>query len=312
MNQSAMKWNAKLTPTMLLGGVFGGCVGIFAGVLSSPNTAFFTPPNSAAPTDSLDLVVCITLLGVLSLGSGIITRRQLRQSIPPRTNGRIPLRRADKPNGSRFLRHQLLLVLALFVYFDERSWTAESVGIKQDNPPIQFLYGTAAYAALVAILIAVYKVARTLNAQADNNMVTMAYLWPRKPRQKLMMAIAMCGLNPVTEEILFRGILVYQFSYALGSYELPLLLGLLVSLANHAYQGLRATFTHALWYAVVVGLLFSEAGLIGAIVMHVWGDVMPVYWLRGHLWHYRNRHRRSPKPFEEGLPIPQIEGEDEP
>lgn len=293
MDDQPKKKREAMTGWKLVGTILGVCTGLTIGVLSSPYTGIFRVPSTSAPADSLDLAVVIVLLGVANLAKGISIQRRRSQSVVNRSNSRFPLRRANFAIGSLFLRYQLILVCALFFYFDERSWTAESVGLRWDSLEIAFMYGTWSYVLLGVALVVIFKLRGNLSMQADNSMATMAYLWPRARRQKIAMVIAVCFFNPITEEIVYRGILVHQLGRALGGYELPLVLGLFVSLGNHAYQGWRAIFAHTLFYIVAVTLLFSEAGLLGAIVMHFMGDFAPVFGMRRSLRRYRERHRRQ-------------------
>ncbi len=277
----------------LIGAIISGCIGLAIGILVIPRFAVLPVPNSNAPADSLDLAVVITLLGAAHFAKGILKWRRRSEDQSLRSSVRVPLRRSPRGRGLSFLAYHLVLVLVLLFYFDEQSWTAESIGLHFDSIYVSVVGGALAYMGLVMILLLIYRACGNLSAQADNSMVTMAWIWPRDPRQRVAMTIAISLLNPVTEEVLFRGILVHQLSLAMGSYEVPLILGLLVSLGNHIYQGPRAILTHSLWYILVVGLMFSEAGLLGAIVMHYYGDFGPVFGLRRNLKRYRERHRRG-------------------
>jgi hypothetical protein len=96
----------------------------------------------------------------------------------------------------------------------------------------------------------------------------------------------------VIEELLFRGVLVYQTSLVLGSAWLPIAAGLAATIGNHWYQGRQAMLFHIPFFAIVVALLFSPLGLAGAIGFHVAGDVLPMFWFRQQLRQFRERHRR--------------------
>jgi membrane protease YdiL (CAAX protease family) len=287
----------------ILCAVIGGAIGI----LASPQVAIIPAPRTDVPADAIDVAVAITLLGGINLATGILARRKIQQTSLATTKSRLPLRRPIAKFANRFLVYQLVSLFVLFVYFNENSWTAATVGFTQEFPGADFAVGLFAYALLLIILALVFRLKGNAEAQADNTMTTMAALWPRQPSQKLAMTTAVCVINPIAEELIFRGILVYQLGLALGSFQLPIVLGLLVSLANHAYQGRRAILLHALYYVFAVVLLFSPMGLMGTIGMHFAGDIVPVALLKRNLKSYRERHRRSAKKVDETLPIPEIE-----
>jgi membrane protease YdiL (CAAX protease family) len=268
MDDPPQKQREVLTGWKLVGIIFNTIGGLLIGILSSPYATIIPTPNTLVPSDSLDLAVCIVLLSMLALFNGVVARRKLRQSGVEQIQRRVSLRRPAFKMGSRFLRYQLVLLFALFIYFGNESWTAATVGFTQEFPGADFAVGLFAYAFLLIILAVIFRLQGTAEAQADNTVTTMAALWPREPRQKLAMTVAVCLINPIAEELIFRGILVYQLGLALGSFQLPIVLGLLVSLANHAYQGRRAILLHTLYYLFAVTLLFSPMGLMGAIGMH--------------------------------------------
>jgi membrane protease YdiL (CAAX protease family) len=308
MDEPPKKQREALTGWKLVGTILCGVIGGAIGILASPQHAIIPTPSTDVPADSLDVAIAITLLGVVHLASGIVARRKIQQASHVTTEGRLPLRRPAAKFASRYLIYQLVSLFVLFAYFNENSWTAETVGFTLEYVGSEFGAGLYAYGLLLIILAVVFRLRGNSESQADNNMTTMAALWPRRPRQKLAMTIGVCLINPIAEELIFRGILVYQLSLALGSFQLPIVLGLLVSLANHSYQGTRAILVHTMYYVFAIGLLFSPMGLMGTIGMHFAGDIVPVALMKRNLKSYRERHRRSAKKFDEGLPIPEIEG----
>jgi membrane protease YdiL (CAAX protease family) len=307
MDDTPQKQREALTGWKLVGTILCGVIGGAIGILASPQDAIIPTPRTDVPADSLDVAIAITLLGGINFATGILARRKIQQASQLKIEGRLPLRRPAGKFATRFLVYQLVSLFVLFVYFNEDSWTAATVGFTQEFPGADFGVGLFAYAFLLIILGFVFRLKGNGEAQADNTVTTMAALWPRQPRQKLAMTIAVCLINPIAEELIFRGILVYQLGLALGSFQLPIVLGLLVSLANHAYQGRRAILLHTLYYVFAIGLLFSPMGLIGAIGMHFAGDIAPVSLMKRNLKNYRERHRRQAKPVDQALPIPEIE-----
>jgi hypothetical protein len=60
---------------------------------------------------------------------------------------------------------------------------------------------------------------------------------------------------------------------------------------NHIYQGKLQIATHVTFYTIVVALLYSPFGLIGAIGFHFAGDIYPFMSLKRDALNSRNRIR---------------------
>jgi membrane protease YdiL (CAAX protease family) len=300
------KKREPMTGWKLAGTIVGLVIGGLIGLLGSPQWAIFPVSNTYDPPDSIDLAVAVICLSMLFWIGGIFSRRELAAKSSAQDRERPPLRRPSAKTGSRCLRYQLVMVLALWVLYPT-SWTFSSVGVRQEFPIADFFFGVFAYGVLILLLHLIFRMGGVHDSQADNTMINMAALWPREPRQKLAMWIGVCILNPITEELLFRGILVYQLGEAIGNTELAVLLGFFVTLANHAYQGSRSVLLHSLYYVFAIGLLFSPMGIMGAIGMHFAGDIVPVSLIKRNLKSYRVRHRREAKKIDDGLPVPEIE-----
>jgi membrane protease YdiL (CAAX protease family) len=307
MDEPPKKQREALTGWKLVGATICGVMGMAIGFLATPDYAIFPTSNTSVPPDALDLAVAVMLLSVLFWIGGIYSRRLRVAKSSAQDRERPPLRRPPANTGSRCLRYQVMMALALWVLY-QSSWTFSTVGFRQEFPIADFLCGVIAYGVLISILYLLFRMRGIVDSQADNTIINMAALWPREPRQKLAMWIGVCILNPITEELLFRGILVYQLGEAIGNTELAVLLGFFVTLANHAYQGPRSVLLHSVYYVFAIGLLFSPMGIMGAIGMHFAGDIVPVSLMKRNLKSYRARHRRSAKKVDEELPIPEIEG----
>jgi membrane protease YdiL (CAAX protease family) len=306
MDDPPKKQCEALTGWKLVGAIICGVMGMAIGFLATPDYAIISTKKSWVPPDAIDLAVAVMLLSMLFWIGGIYSRRQRSAKSLDQVQQRTPLRRPPAKTGSRCLRFQLVISLILLVLY-QSSWTLMTVGFRQEFPVIAFACGVAAYGVLILFLHLLFCMGGVHDSQADNTMINMAALWPREPRQKLAMWIGVCILNPITEELLFRGILVYQLGLAIGDFRLPLCLGFIVTLANHTYQGPRSTLLHTLYYVFAIGLLFSPMGMMGVIGMHFAGDIVPVALMKRNLRSYRERHRRSVKKVDEALPIPEIE-----
>ncbi|MEH2005415.1 CPBP family intramembrane glutamic endopeptidase [Nostoc sp.] len=116
---------------------------------------------------------------------------------------------------------------------------------------------------------------------------------PRQKLQKILFMIAVCILNPITEELIFRGVLVHQLGIYINNYYLAIVLGLFVSVGNHIYQGRLHIITHIIFYIFTVTLLYSDVGLVGSIGFHLAGDIYPFMWLKYQVNNYKKRRREE-------------------
>lgn len=271
-------------------------LGIGVIVAADPQTEFLRVSSEVVPTGALRMTLAVLLIAALYYFGGLINGRRLRfaSHAPVTASGRPKLRRAPHPAGFNALQWQLVLCgwLAFIAYPEQ--WTWPTVGLKTVVPlAISASIGFVAYGGLLAILIAVAHFIGGEGGLLDGTVRSMAALIPRGRGQKVMTWLAFCVFNPVIEELLFRGVLVYQTSLAIGSVWLPIALGLAVNIGNHWYQGWRSMLLHIPFFAIAVALLFSPLGLAGAIGFHFAGDIVPMALMRGQLRQFRERHRRG-------------------
>ncbi len=274
---------------LLLGVLFG----VAGGVLLSRNITLLPPPNSQAPAGSLRLVALVLIFGVIHLVVGIKRYRLARATAQHTPSGRPKLRRQKGSAGHAMLRSQLILA-AIIIYTAGSHWNMESVGlVSQWSIARSFAVGFAAYVAFALLLTWLLKATGRLPAVEDNNLRVMVWLWPRARAQKASALVGVCLLNPFIEEFMYRGVLVHQLAYAADALPLALALGLVVNLANHAYQGPLAMTSHLPMYLITAALLYSPAGLWGAFGFHFAGDLAPVKLLPQSIRRYVARHRRG-------------------
>ena len=124
--------------------------------------------------------------------------------------------------------------------------------------------------------------------------LTHRIIWPRtrKGRRKLLWVLL---LNPFSEELLFRGFLVFYLANLTGFLEAFLLLGLGACLVVHCYQDLRLLPFHAGVYGVTVCLLFSPFGLVACFGFHLAGDLYPMTQLKKQLEMWKKSQRAARK-----------------
>ena len=271
-------------------------LGIGVIVSADPQTKFLRVSTEGVPTGALRMTLAVLLLAAFYLWGGLINARRLRfaNHAPVTASGRPKLRRAPYPAGFNALQWQVVLCgwLAFIAYPEQ--WTWPTVGLKTEVPlAVSAGVGFVAYGGLLAMLIAAAHFSGSEGRLLDGTVRSMAAICPRGRGQKAMAWVAFCVFNPVIEELLFRGVLIYQTSLVIGSPWLLIAAGLVVNIGNHWYQGRRSMLLHIPFYAIAVALLFSPLGLAGAIGFHVAGDIVPMALVRRQLRQFRARHRRG-------------------
>jgi hypothetical protein len=190
---------------------------------------------------------------------------------------------------------QVAAVIALFVLYLRGDWNSASVGFVATNSVLDVLYtilaGEIGFMAVVLSHLAAFALIGRLNVMRQLAARINLALWPRRPRERWVFAVAVMIVNPVTEELILRGVLVYQWGLLLGSPVVPILVAFVLNALLHAYQGWRMQVWHALFFCVAVTLLYSPWGLAAAITAHVFGDVMPFLHMRRNLQKVRAHAR---------------------
>lgn len=264
-------------------------------VAADPQTKFLRVSSEGMPTGALRMTLAVLLIATFYFFGGLINARRLRfaNHAPVTAAGRPKLRRAPPPAGFNAMQSQVMLCgWLVFIAYPEQ-WTWTTAGLKTDVPlTLSAGVGFVVYIVWLVLINVVFKLKGGDRRLVDGMVRSMAALVPRERAQKAMAWVAFCVFNPVIEELLFRGILIYQTSLVLGSAWLPITVGLLVNIGNHWYQGGRSMLLHVPFFAIAVALLFSPLGLGGAIGFHIAGDVVPMALVRRQLREFRERHRR--------------------
>ena len=152
--------------------------------------------------------------------------------------------------------------------------------------------GIACYVLLAMLIHAVVKIMGFLHSMEERTFRILAQLWPRKRAERASFYVAVCVLNPITEEMMFRGILIHQVGYLYGSIASALIIGLAVDLGLHLYQGCWALFTHIPFFILTILILYSPFGIVGAIGLHTAADLWPILSMKHSLGRYRLRRRQ--------------------
>jgi hypothetical protein len=209
-----------------------------------------------------------------------------------RAEGPPPPKRMTRGMLIQFGIRQLGLAGLLALTFHRGDWTLESVGIRQDTHWLDaFIAGEIGYLLLIVTYLAILWPSGRLGHMRLVAVRGNLRAWPRGRAAQWFARLFIMVFNPFTEELVMRGVLIYQWGLLLGSPVIPILVGFVLNGALHWYQGWRMQLWHALYFVMSVSLLYSPWGLLAAIVAHIFGDVVPMLVLRRQLMRaYATRH----------------------
>jgi membrane protease YdiL (CAAX protease family) len=171
------------------------------------------------------------------------------------SSDRLQARRGEVIVQGIFNFQVLSLAIIVFCFYVEKPPFSD-FGYKMEwNSAFSFCIGILVYAVFVSVYGLISKIAGTIERESVAAYLTHRIIWPRTKlaQKKLGMALF---VNPFTEELFYRGFLVFYLGNATGFLWFFLLIGLASCLAVHAYQDLRLQFFHGAVYVVTI-CLFS-------------------------------------------------------
>ena len=205
-------------------------------------------------------------------------------------------RRKVRLGLSRALLFHGLLVVALVSCYRVGAFTAASVGIStRVSAPIAFLTGVGEYFLFAYILSALTAALGLTGRLWAAALRANSLFMPRNRLERIALNAVVVGLNPVTEELMTRGLLVHQLAHVGAPTWVAVALGACVNVITHAYQGWKLIPWHLTFYVATIAILFSPLGLIGAIGFHFTADLMPLVNHRRNLRSYRDFRRAERK-----------------
>jgi membrane protease YdiL (CAAX protease family) len=245
--------------------------------------------NGAAGVDLVAGARVGLMFGALSVLLAVVRFGRQRSSAP---GSSVVGPRRKRVSVATLALTQAVVVLTLAVYYRAGAWTLESVGVSSRVPPLlAFLAGVGEFGLFTLLTQSAFAFAGSpfayLQAATRANVLFSAH---GRVRRLAIAAIAML-INPIAEELMFRGLLVHQLVVVGAPLTLSLTLGALINATNHAYQGRFAVLFHLVFYGASVFLVFSPIGLVGAIGFHFAADVLPVVQYRTQLRAYRTARR---------------------
>jgi membrane protease YdiL (CAAX protease family) len=237
---------------------------------------------------SSEILLIVAFLFAL-LSAYISTRHYLNlRSIETR------LLRNVRYNGYQILGQQVIVLSAIVVVGILGGFDLYEFGVSRTIRPLTaFVFGFVIYFA-VLFLIEVSAYGFGLRTRLhDASFEAMRHIWPRDPQQKLLAFVAVCLINPFTEEIIFRGVLVHFFGGYLDSMLAAVLIGFALSIAAHMYQGIWVIPFQMIFHGTAILLLISPFGLVACFGLHMAGDLVPVVLLRRSMIAWRERRREE-------------------
>lgn len=190
------------------------------------------------------------------------------------------------------LTHYAIMSLLLWALYSGHAWTRRSVGIsRHDSLAVSAIAGLLIFWALLGLYGVAVQLLNLRESERRANLRIGFGMLPTNARARCIVIAVVCLVNPIVEELIFRGLLVHQSAALYGNLPRALLLGALVNATNHAYQGFRSVPFHLLVYSATVGLMYSRYGLIASIAFHYAGDAVPLLSLQDRLRDYRGARR---------------------
>jgi len=173
--------------------------------------------------------------------------------------------------------------------------TPGAIGIRVDRVGGIILFGWVGWM-LVIVAGMVEQLFRVTEYRIRDFVRIQRLIWPRSISGRIGMILVL-AINPITEEVIARGIMVRLVHQASDSLAAGLIVGLVVCWTTHLYQGLRSLPAHALFFGIATWLAYSEYGLLAAILCHLAVDLSVVFFSRGRMeWVRAERTKRRAAP----------------
>lgn len=236
------------------------------------------------------IVFCSLLVG----STAFVGIREGIKGLKERDAGGIPQRRGDYFAGVA-LSNQLGILMLLFAlwYFESPNFLDFGYNGNRKSVVLSLFGGVIGYFALIGAYKSVAYVFGLKNLLLAEAYLVHRMVCPRSTqgRRKLL---AVLLINPFTEELIYRGFLVYYLGNLLNSVWQFSIFGVMICLAIHFYQGARMLHFHALFCFGSILILFSPAGIIGCFGFHLAGDLYPFSEVKRalHAWRTKRRQER--------------------
>jgi hypothetical protein len=226
---------------------------------------------------------------ILNRGSTEIHRFQIFKGsilhLPPRP---------ERGRARSLFIFQAILIVILSIEFARGAWKPGDVGYNNEFAGwVSISAGVVIYFIFLVLFEKTARMLGRLDVIEDASFLALRAAWPRSIREKRLAIVPVFFLNPLTEELIHRGVLIYALGIHIGNFALPVIIGLILNLLMHLYQGPVALISHIFFFAIVISILFSPLGIVGAVGFHFAGDVVPIVTFRKQMLRWVHRHRRE-------------------
>lgn len=254
-------------------------------------------PSESALNAGVAFAFGVSLFSIVGAVARLVPATWVRPMTPTarRAGANLPL--ATKPRRRTVVgsvaRYSIACLLLWALYLGS-AWTRASVGFaRRDSVVVSAIAGVMIYYALSGLYgLALHWFGRRDSERQAALRISFGML-PNRPRARCAVIATLCLVNPIVEELIFRGLLVHQYAALSGNLPKALLIGAVVNATNHAYQGLRMVPFHLVFYAATVSLMYSPYGLAAAIGLHYAADAVPLLGLQEQLKEYREKRRKA-------------------
>ncbi|MDH3494517.1 MAG: CPBP family glutamic-type intramembrane protease [Acidobacteriota bacterium] len=235
------------------------------------------------------LLILITVL--FAALSAIIAVRFYWQN---RNTTHIRRPRTALASGSQILVQQVVVLIAIILFTVFGGFGLYDLGASRTiHPVFSFVIGFGVYFVVLGVIEAAAAGLGIRERLHQLSYDTMRMIWPRDPNQKILAFLAVCLLNPFTEEVIYRGVLVHHLGGLIENIFAAVLIGFVLSIAAHMYQGSWSIPFQMAFHSVAILLLLSPLGLIACFGFHFAGDLVPVMLLKKSMHERRERFRKE-------------------
>ena len=225
---------------------------------------------------------------VLSAVFGIYFLLKIKPTLPERPP------RGSIATGYQIFQQQFIFAVFIALGFILGAFDLSALGASETvHPIVAMLIGFVIYFPVLGLIELSAHISGLREKYHDLSFLTMRSLWPRNQEEKIIALIAVCLMNPFTEEIVYRGILVHMFGEEIGMIWVAAAIGLLISVGAHLYQGSWAIPFHLIFHGVAILLLLSPLGLFACFGLHIAGDCIPVLLMKKNMKEWAKRKKLS-------------------
>lgn len=211
------------------------------------------------------LLLVVLLLCVLP---DLLRSMKIYFSFRQKSSEEIRHQRPDRRHIPYLLLRYVMPTLVLYVSHD-RLWYESSIGIASGlNHATPCFVGIFAAIVFFEILEFIDRQFTSHESPTSHQASTIRLHLPRGRLALIHARLDLVLISPAFEEILYRGFFIFFTNELLGTFVLGILIGLVLCLSVHLYQGIPNLINVVLFFFVTVFLLYSSFGLLSSFSFH--------------------------------------------